>query len=484
MKIAFVASECVPWASSGGLGEVVGALPPQLVKLGHDVSVYLPYYRQVREKAPEKKYLIRSLTIPFQNYDRFAAVLDGGVQEGVQFYFVSCPELFDREWLYGSPAGEYRDNRERYGLFCRAVLEASKQLGEPDIFHVHDWQTAILPVYLRTLYYFDPVLRNRGTVLTIHNAGFQGSFPADTVEKLLFPWEIFTMERVEFYNQFSFLKGGIVYADLLTTVSRRYAEEIQTPEFGQGLEGALHKRAADLVGILNGVDYTKWNPANDGNIAAHYTPQNLSGKVECRRDLLHAFGAGQVSESTAVLGMVSRLITQKGIDLLEKTLDNLMQEDVVLVTLGSGESYYENMLRSMAARHAGRMHVRIAWDEMLAHKVQAGSDILLMPSRYEPCGLNQMHAMKYGTVPVVRATGGLDDSVEEWNPEKGTGTGFKFHGYEPSEFLAAIRRALSLFPDKDSWQLLMRNGMGREYSWSRSAEQYVEVYERVARTRS
>lgn len=484
MHIVCAASECAPWARTGGLGEVVGALPRQIVSLGHEVTVYLPYYRQVREKAPEKKYAIRSITIPFQYYSRFAAILDGGIHDGVRVYFVDCPEMFDREALYATSTAEYADNWERFGLFCRAVLEATKQLGVPDVFHLHDWQTSLISVYLRTLYYFDPALRNRGTVLTIHNAGYQGTYPPVTVERLLFPWDIFTMDRVEHYDRFNFLKGGIVYSDLLTTVSPRYAEEIQTPEFGEGLETVLQRRAGDLVGILNGVDYTQWNPATDGNIAAHYTPENLGGKGQCRKDLLHAFGAGPVSESTAVLGMVTRLATQKGLDLLERIVPELLREDVVLVALGSGELYYENLFRSMAAQFPGRVMVKIAYDDTLAHKVEAGSDIFLMPSRYEPCGLNQFYSLKYGTVPVVRGTGGLEDTVQEWNPDSRTGTGFKFHGYRPEDFLAAIRRALEVFPDKEAWQALMRNGMEQEYSWERSAREYVEAYERVARARS
>jgi len=484
MHIVFAAPECAPWARTGGLSEVIGALPREFVSLGHQVSVYVPYYRQVRERMPEKKYLIRSITIPFQYYSRFAAVLDGGVHAGVQMYFVDCPEMFDREFLYGPVGAEYQDNWERFGLFSRAVLEAAKQLGVPEIFHVHDWQTALLPVYLRTLYYFDPALYKCGTVLTIHNAAFQGRFPAPTVERLLFPWDIFTPDRAEFFGQFDFLKGGLVYSDALTTVSRRYAEEIQTPEFGNGLEGVLRKRASDLRGILNGVDYSRWNPAKDGNIAAHYTPENLEGKSECRRDLLHAFGGGQVGASTAVLGMVTRLVTQKGIDLLEKIIEPLMNEDVMLVALADGEPYYENLFRSLAERFSGRFLARIGYDETMAHKVHAGSDILLMPSRYEPGGLTQIYSMKYGTVPVVRATGGLNDTVEEWNPETRTGTGFKFHGYNPEDFLAAIQRALGVFRDGDAWQTLMRNDMAEDFSWSRSAAEYVEVYEEVARRRS
>ncbi|MFZ0689753.1 MAG: glycogen synthase GlgA [Acidobacteriaceae bacterium] len=484
MQIVFAASECAPWAKTGGLGEVVRALPRQIATLGHKATVYIPYYRQVREQAPDKHYAVRSITIPFQNYNRFAAILDGGVHDGVQMYFVDCPELFDREFLYGTPSGEYQDNWERFGLFCRAVLEGSKLLGAPDLFHVHDWQAALLPVYLRTLYYYDPILRNRGTLLTIHNAGYQGRYSAATVEKLLFPWEIYMPQRGEHSGQFNFLKAGIVYADRLTTVSPRYAEEIQTPEYGMTLDEVLRKRAADLRGILNGVDYQQWNPANDGNIAAHYTPENLSGKAECRRDLLHAFGAGRVDDATAVLGMVTRLTTQKGLDLIGEITEPLMQENVVLVALGNGEEYYENLLRSLAAKFPGKLMVHIGYDTTLAHKVEAGSDVFLMPSRYEPCGLSQFYAMKYGTVPVVHGTGGLESTVEEWNADARTGTGFKFHGYSADHFLAAIQRALGVFADKAAWQTLMRNGMAQDFSWVKPAAEYVEVYQQVVEGRS
>ncbi len=487
MHIAFAASECAPWATTGGLGEVVGALPREIAKLGHQVSLYLPYYRQVRERMPaksEKRHAVRSITIPFLFYNRFAAIVDGGMHDGVQTWFVDCPELFDREWLYGPVGSEYQDNWERFALLCRAAIEASKQLGVPHVFHVHDWQTALLPVYLRTLYFFDPALRKCGAVLTIHNAGYQGVFPAPTLDRLLFPRDLFTAERLEYYDKFSFLKGGIVYSDALTTVSRRYAEEIQTPEFGRGLEGILRRRAGDLHGILNGVDYAKWNPATDGNIAAHYTAENLAGKADCRRDLLHAFGAGPVNDTTAVLGMVTRMATQKGIDLIERVADALLQEDTVLVVMGSGESYYENFFRELASRSGGRVLVKIGYDDALAHKVEAGADIFLMPSRYEPSGLNQFYSMRYGTPPIVRSTGGLEDTVEEWNPETGTGTGFKFHEYKPEDLRAAIQRALGAFRYKDTWATLMRNGMLQDFSWPRSAAEYVGVYEEVARRRS
>ena len=485
MHIVFAASECVPYVKTGGLADVVGSLPREIARLGHKTTVYLPYYRQVRERAPEKKPVIRSLTIPFTYYNRFVEILDGGEHHGVQFYFVDCPELFDRESLYATPSGDYLDNWERFALFCRATLEASKQLGVPDIFHVHDWQASMLSVYLRTVYYFDPVLRNAGTVLTIHNAGYQGWFPPQTTEQLLLPWDVFTMDKVEHYNTFNYLKGGIVYSDVITTVSKKYAEEIKTPAYGNGMESVLTKRAADLHGILNGVDYEEWDPATDHNIAAHYSPENLAGKAECRKDLLHAFGASHISAETPVLGIVSRFATQKGFDVIAQIASRLLNEDVFLVALGTGEPYYEGLFRSLNEQYAGKISVKIAYDNAVAHKVEAGSDIFLMPSRYEPCGLNQIYSLKYGTVPVVHATGGLDDTVSEWHAESGEGTGFKFPNYDANEFYGAIERALTLFrTDKKSWTTLMRNGMKQNYSWSGPAKEYAALYEEVARRRS
>jgi starch synthase len=485
MHIVFAASECVPFAKTGGLADVVGALPPELVKLGHQVTVYMPLYAGVRKHIEgEWKYAVRSITIPFEHYNRFVGIVDGGVRNGVQYYFVDCPELFDRKELYGPQGGEFPNNWERFGLFCRAVLEATKQLGVPQVFHVHDWQAALIPVYLRTVYYFDPMLTRAGAVLTIHNAGYQGWFPPPTTERLLFPWEIFTMDKVEQFDTFNFLKGGLVYSDMLTTVSRKYAEEIQTPEFGYKLDSVLRGRGADLRGILNGVDYAQWNPATDGNLAAHYTPDDLTGKRECRADLLHAFGLEKVAETTPVIGIVSRFAKQKGFDSVAQIADRLTERNVAVVVLGTGEPIYERFFRDWAFRNQAQVSVQIRYDDALAHKIEAGADMFLMPSHYEPCGLNQIYSLKYGTVPVVRATGGLDDTIEEWNPEKGTGTGFKFAGQGADGLLAAIDRALAAFPDKDGWKRLMRNGMAQDYSWEQPAREYEAVYEEVARRRA
>jgi starch synthase len=484
MQITFAASESTPLAKTGGLADVVGALPRELVKLGHEVTVYLPFYARIRRLIEgEPKTAVRSITIPFDHYNRFAGVVDGGQRDGVQYFFIDCPELFDRKELYGPPGADYADNAERFGLFCRAVIEASKLLGVPDVFHLHDWQAALIPVYLRTTYLDDPVLRSAATVLTIHNAAYQGKFLPDTTEQLLFPWELFTMDKVEQFDRFNFLKGGVVFSDLLTTVSRKYAEEIQTAEFGELLEGVLHKRAADLRGILNGVDYTQWNPAADGHLAAHYTPENLDGKRTCRADLLHAFGLEKIAETTPVIGIVSRLATQKGFGIVAKIVEELADRNLAVVALGTGDPYYENLFRGWAFRHPDTVAVQIRYDDALAHKIEAGADMFLMPSRYEPCGLNQIYSLKYGTVPIVRATGGLDDTIEEWDAVKGTGTGFKFEGFDPQDLLVEIDRALEAFRDIKGWARLMRNGMARDYCWSGPAKEYVRVYEEAVQRR-
>src|SRR6202453_335654 len=481
MHIVFAASECVPYVKTGGVAEVVGALPKELVRQGHQVTVYVPLYRQVQKHLKERKIAIRSLTIPFSYYNRFVTVVNGGTPDGVQIYFIDCPELFDREFLYETASGDYADNAERFGLFCRAVLDSTKLLGVPDVFHIHGWPAGVLAILLRTVYYFDPVLKNVACLLTIHNSDRQGWFPRETVEKLLLPWDVFTFDKLEHYDTVDFLKGGIVYADAITTVSRKYAEEIQTPEFGNGLEDTLRSRSGDLFGILNGVDYNKWDPSIDPHIAAHYSVEKLAGKKECRRDLLHAFGFVDVSDDTAVIGIVSRFATQKGFDFIVDIMDRLVEEDMVMVILGNGEEYYERLLVEMASRHPSKVRVQVTFDNVMAHKIEAGADIFLMPSRYEPGGLNQIYSLKYGTIPVVRATGGLDDTIDE--QPFGGGNGFKFWGYSAWALMDALHRALDTFRNKDEWTRMMKRGMAQDFSWDAPAKEYVRVYERTIQNR-
>ena len=477
MHIAFVASEGVPFSKTGGLADVVGALPRSLAKLGHQVDVYLPRYRQT--KLTDPRTVVRSITVPFDDKYRFCSVLSGGEHSGVHHYFVEYPPYFDREFLYGTTAGDYTDNAERFALFCRAVLEASKILGAPQVFHCHDWQSALVPVILRSLYAEDPALRRTATVFTIHNMGYQGLFPPEILPLLMLPWDLFTISKLEFFGQVNCLKGALVYTDFVTTVSRKYSQEIQTAEFGFGLEGVLRNRSATVTGILNGADYEVWSPETDKYITERYSDLDLSGKARDKADLLATFGIAGVDPKLPVLGIVSRFAAQKGFDLIAQIADRLVREDVILVVLGTGDKPYEEMFIRLQKQFPKKIAVRVAYDNALAHKIEAGADIFLMPSRYEPCGLSQIYSLKYGTVPIVRATGGLDDTIEPWDARTGKGTGFKFTEYNGESLLLTIRAALHAFRDAASWQVLMRNGMAKDFSWNASAKEYVKVYEKA-----
>jgi starch synthase len=481
MHIAFAASECVPFSKTGGLADVVGALPKALAAAGHQVSVYLPRYRQT--KLPEPQTVVRSITIPFDDHYRFCSIISGGNQGGVRFYFVEYPAYFDREAIYGTQAGDYPDNAERFALFSRAVLEATKILGVPHIFHCHDWQTALIPVLLHSQYASDPAFRDVATVFTIHNIGYQGLFSPDTLPLLTLPWDLFTISKMEFFGQVNFLKGALIYADFVTTVSRKYAQEIQTTEFGFRLDGVLHDRASTVAGILNGVDYDEWSPQADKYTLAKYSSEDLSGKAKCKQDLLSSFGMTKADPKLPVIGMVSRFASQKGFDLIAQIVDRLVREDLLIIGIGSGDKKYEEMFLRLSKQFPQKIAVKIAYDNALAHKIEAGSDMFLMPSQYEPCGLNQIYSLKYGTVPIVRATGGLDDTIESWDARTGKGTGFKFSEFSGEVLLLTIKNALLAFRDQNSWQTLMRNGMKKDFSWTASAKEYIRIYERVKQTR-
>ncbi len=482
MHIAFAASECVPFSKTGGLADVVGALPRALAAAGHQVSVYLPRYRQT--KLTDAQTVVRSITVPFDDRYRFCSVVTAGNHSGIKFYFVDYPPFFDRDALYGTSAGDYPDNAERFALFSRAVLEASKILGVPDVFHCHDWQSALVPVMLRTLYSEDPAFRDVATVFTIHNMGYQGLFPPDILPLLMLPWDLFTISKLEFFGNVNFLKGALVFSDFITTVSRKYSQEIQTTEYGFGLEGVLRARAATVTGILNGVDYDEWSPQTDKFMVAKYSPEDLSGKAKCKKDLLAAFGVTNTDSKLPVIGIVSRFAAQKGFDLISQVMDRLAREEMIIVALGTGDKEYEEMFLRMQKQFPQKIAVKIAYDNAIAHKIEAGADMFLMPSKYEPCGLNQIYSLKYGTVPIVRATGGLDDTIEPWDARSGKGTGFKFTEYNGESLLLTIKQALQAYRDQGSWQVLMRNGMNKDFSWNFSAKEYVRIYEKVRQARA
>jgi starch synthase len=482
MHIVFAASEGLPFSKTGGLADVVGALPRALAAQGHQVSIYLPRYRQTKLVDPQT--VVRSITVPFDDHYRFCSVVTPASQAGIRYYFVDYPNYFDREALYGTAIGDYTDNAERFALFSRGVIEASKIVGVPDVFHCHDWQTGLIPVLLRTLYAQDPAFRDSTTVFTIHNMGYQGLFPAEILPLLMLPWDLFTITRMEFFGQVNFLKGALVFSDYVTTVSRKYSQEIQTTEYGFGLEGVLRDRAATVTGILNGVDYTEWSPEVDKHIAARYSPADLSGKAADKADLLAAFGIQNADPNLPVIGIVSRFAAQKGFDLILQIVDRLAREDMILVVLGTGDKPYEEMFLRMQKQFPQKVAVKVAYDNALAHKIEAGADMFLMPSRYEPSGLNQIYSLKYGTVPIVRATGGLDETIEPWDARTGKGTGFKFYEYNGESLLLTVKAALQAFRDQASWQVLMRNGMAKDFSWAASAKEYVKVYERARQARA
>src|SRR5438105_1705961 len=473
MRILFVASEGLPFSKTGGLADVVEALPKALVALGHEVAVVLPRSRGTEAAA----VVLPSLTIPMGGARlRFPAIADGALVGGVRYFFVDDPAYFDREGLYGAGGKDYPDNAERYTELCRAAIEVSKHIWPADVFHCHDWQAALVPVLLRTSYGDDPLVKNTPVVFTIHNMGYHGQFPRDVLDRVGIPATVFHPEGIEFYGSVNLLKGGLVYSDYLTTVSRKYAQEIQTREFGHGLDGVVRARSDRLVGIINGVDYTLWNPEKDKLIPAKYSARDLTGKQVCKQRLLELFQIPVEHLTKPVIGIVSRFADQKGFDLIAERAHELMQEDLVLLVLGTGDRRYEDLFRFLVAAYPGRVGVKIAYDEAIAHKIEAGSDMFLMPSRYEPCGLNQVYSLKYGTVPIVRATGGLDDTIEPFDVEQGTGTGFKFAEYSGRALVQCVRQALQYFADERIWKRIQLNGMAQDFSWKASAVEYSRLY--------
>jgi len=481
VKIVFCASEGVPFSKTGGLADVVGALPQALAASGHDVEVLLPRYRMTKPHKvhPQGK----SITLLLSSGFKYATLQDGGEAGGVRTYLVDLPEYFDRDGLYQLKGMDYPDNHLRFAAFSMAAIEFLKRLGTaPDVLHCHDWQSALVPIYLRSLYKGDAFFEKTGIVFTIHNLGYQGHFPPSILSEISVDPGLYKTEGLEFWGKVNLLKGGILYSDFVTTVSRKYAEEIQTPEFGHGLEGVLKSRADRLVGILNGVDYEAWNPQTDRLIAANYGPEDLKGKEACKQALLAKMGAANPALDRPVIGIVSRFAAQKGFDLIAGIAEELMAMDLYVVALGTGEPSYEELFRRLAAKYPEKFLVKIAYDNTLAHQIEAGADMFLMPSRYEPCGLNQIYSLKYGTVPVVRATGGLDDTIEPFNGK--TGTGFKFSDYTPQALLAVIQQAVSYYRQPKAWRQLILNGMQKDFSWANSAKQYVKVYQAAKKAKA
>lgn len=470
MKILMVASEATPFAKTGGLADVIGALPAALAERGEQVGVVMPLYKGMERLNAERVH--ERMDIQLTPSLGYSVAIRRVVRRDVPFFFVECPPLFDRDQLYGEGGEDYPDNHIRFTVLCRAALGVVRSLFRPDILHCHDWQAAMIGPLMRQQFRLDPTFAGIQNLLTIHNLGYQGIFPREALLELGLGRELYDPGRMEFWKRINFLKGGIVYADAISTVSKAYAREIQTEEHGFGLEGLLRSRADVLTGILNGVDYSEWSPETDPFIAAHYSAEQLEGKRICKTDLLQMFGLPADDPERPVIGIVSRFVGQKGFDLIAEIGDDLMREDVLLTAIGTGEPQYEAAMQALADRYPDKAAVRIAYNNEAAHKIEAGADMFLMPSRYEPCGLNQIYSLRYGTVPVVRATGGLEDTID-------AETGFRFTEYSGAALLATIRRALAAYRERREWRTLVTNGMHRDHSWGASAAEYSNLYRRM-----
>jgi starch synthase len=486
LNVLMVAGEAVPFAKVGGLADVLGALPRALEKLGVAVTIAIPRYRGIDlgrfgfkpfSVADNSAVQVGPEYVPF---DVHRALLPGS---SVEVFLIGNDRFFDREGIYVDfeTGKDYPDQADRWIFFQRAVMEFFRTRHAPDVLHCHDHQTGLIPAYLRRLYRTAEAFQRTRSVFTIHNMGYQGLFPRHVMARAGFDdAEFYPTSPFEFYGMVNFMKVGITYSDVVTTVSKTYAREIQdSKEYGYGLEDVLRERSNDLVGILNGIDDDLWNPATDRLIPAVYSTTDLSGKVEDKKALLRKFGLDDNHLDRPVLAMISRIDVQKGFDLVVSVLEYLLSKDLNFVLLGSGNKETESYLRTIIERHGAKAGMRFEFDNGSAHLVEAGADIFLMPSKYEPCGLNQMYSLRYGTVPVVRSTGGLADTVTEYDPKTGEGTGFTFEDYDAEDFRAAIDRALALWPNRKKWQKLMLNGMNHDFSWNESAKRYVELYERL-----
>jgi starch synthase len=475
LRILFIASEGVPFVKTGGLADVIGALPKALRRMGHDVRVVLPRYSSVDPSRWHLTPVLDELRVPIHDGSEEVSILGGSMPGGVPVYFVDAPRYFNRENVYG-----YTDDGERFILFCRAALELVRALKwPPDILHCHDWHTAIVPNWMRTIYRDDDVLGNAATTFTIHNLAFQGIFGYRILEiagvaeqGFLYP------EVVELANVVDLMGRGILFADVVSTVSPRYAKEILTPQFGERLDPVLRERRDRLYGILNGIDADEFNPATDKHIAAQYDAFSLDHRPPNKAALQEQMRL-PVNRETPVIGMISRLSDQKGFDLLDQVLVPLIEQGVQLVVTGTGDQHYHQMFQRLAARYPKQVALHLTFSAEISQRIYSGSDMFLMPSRFEPCGISQMLAMRYGSIPIVRRTGGLADTVQEFDAANGSGNGFTFEPYEPFHLFSAVMRALTVYRFNDAWHELMQRAMLADYSWDASAEQYVALYRRA-----
>jgi len=480
VEVVFVASEMAPLATTGGLGDVLGSLPREIARLGHRVSVFLPKYKKISQKKLTLDLIAENVQIPLGAEVESTNIFSYRSHE-LNIYLIEHSEYFDRDELYGTPMGDYPDNDRRFTFFDRAVVEGLKKLKiKPDIIHCHDWQTGLIPVYLKTLYQGDPFFKKTKTIFTIHNLAYQGNFPPDSVPVTGLSWDEFKFDRLEFYGKISFMKSGLVYSDVLTTVSERYAKEIQTPGFGCGLEAVLARRKDSLFGIINGINLADWDPEKDPDLEAHFNSKNLKGKKTCK-EALQKENHLKVDAETPVFGFVGRLVDQKGLDILAPAVEEMAKQNWQLVLLGTGDEEFHKALRVLHKRHPENLGLNITFDLKMAKRIYSGCDFFLTPSRFEPCGLGPMLSLRFGTIPIVRETGGLADSIREFNPKTGEGNGFIFAGYKTEDLLTAMRRAVEIFKHSKLMAKLIKNGMACDFSWEVSARRYVQLYEKAER---
>jgi starch synthase len=479
MKILFASSEISPFSRAGGLADVSYDLPLALAGMGHQVSVVTPRYRQSRNIRPPLKLLDTQLEVPISWMKKTAQIFQTGIKNQVTVYLIGRDDLYDREGLYGNEYGDYQDNAERFIFFSRAVLELCQALDlHFDIIHCNDWQTGLIPVYLKTLYAQNPGLQSTASLFTIHNLGYQGLFWHYDLHLTGLGWELFTPKALEFFGKLNLMKAGIVFADILNTVSPNYRKEILTPANGFGLEGVLKTRETDLYAVLNGVDYQIWDPAKDPFIPAFYTPSDLENKKTCKSSLQELFHLKKKGE-IPVVAIISRFLDRKGLDLVSRIFPRLMELEIEVIFMGQGLEQYQSWVLEMVAQYPGLIGLEMGYNGPLAHQIQGGADFLLMPSRYEPCGLDQLYALKYGTIPIVRAVGGLEDTVEDYNPQTDQGTGFKFREYEGEKLVQTLQRALSVYRDKPRWKRMIQRAMRQDFSWGKSAAQYQSLYQKA-----
>ena len=484
MKIVFATPEIVPYSKTGGLADVSGALPVELAALGHEVLVVTPLYKSINRTQFAVEPTGKTALVPVAGRMEPAELYISswsGLPAGMKVLLVNNTRYFDRKSLYGDGGVDYPDNGERFAFFSRAVLESIKIHGfHPEIIHGHDWQTGPIFPHLKRTYSIDPFFQSTKGIITIHNLGYQGLFNPTFMETLMLPADMLNLHELEFWGKVNYLKAGLVFSDAITTVSRRYAEEIRTELYGCGLEGLLEERKARLFGILNGVDYGIWSPETDPLIANRFDLEHLEGKAACKAAIQKEMGLN--ASDAPLIGLISRLADQKGFDLLAGVSEKVLDMGCQFAILGTGEKKYHEFFTDLKNRHPGNVGLLLGFDNALAHKIEAGSDMFLMPSRYEPCGLNQMYSLKYGTIPIVRAVGGLEDTIEDFGSNSPRENGFKFHEYKPEALFTAIQRAVSAFENKNTWTRLMKTAMSCDYSWKNSARNYSTLYERILRS--